>query len=169
MEKTHWKKNNDSTYISGEDLHSELNGLKKDAPVILSSFKNGLTYDQNNNEKVTKTVLYFTDEQGKALYKGVVLNNTSAKFFVSEFKSDYVDDWIGKKCNMYAQVDKRHGFVVRFKKYFAPPIDVANCKSTLESAADLDTLVAAWKTLSNAEQSNAQVIKFKNELKEKLS
>ncbi|NQY42485.1 MAG: hypothetical protein HRT87_03950 [Legionellales bacterium] len=167
--KTHWKKNNDSTYISGEDLKGELNGLKKDSPVIISRFENGLTYDQNNNEKVTKTVLFFTDEQGKALYKGVVLNNTAAKFFVGEFGSPYVDDWVGKKCNMFAQADKRHGFVVRFKKYFKPPINLEGAKLALNSADSLKGLSSAWSTLSQEEQGNAQIIKLKDELKTKLS
>ena len=168
MEKTHWKKNNDSTYISGEDLQAELNGLKKDFPVTISSFKNGETYDQNEQKKITKTVLYFTNEAGVKLYKGVVLNNTNAKIFVSLSGSDYIDDWINLKVNMYAKVDTRHGFVVRFKKYQKPVLVTKRAEDILNSAADTESLVEAWKSLEPEERANGVISKLKNELKETL-
>tara|TARA_R110000765_G_scaffold334538_2_gene424931 strand:- start:2408 stop:2914 length:507 start_codon:yes stop_codon:yes gene_type:complete len=166
--KTHWKKNNDSTYISGEDLHFELNGLKKDFPVVLQSFKDGSTFDRNEQKKVTKTVLNFTDLNGVKICKGVLLNNTAGEFLSSEFKSPHLEDWVGKTVNIFAKADSRHGFVVRFKKYFEPPISLDNAKEVLNSAADLKTLVEAWGTLSKKEQTNQVIINLKNQLKETL-
>ena len=84
--KTHWRKNNDSNYISGEDLFNELQGLKKDFPVMLKTFKDGETFDSNSQSKTIKTVLHFTDLNGVDLCKGVLLNNTGAKFFCKEHK-----------------------------------------------------------------------------------
>ena len=168
--KTHWKKNNDSTYISGEDLFNELQGLKKDFPVMLKSFKDGETFDSNSQSKTIKTVLQFTDLNGVDLCKGVLLNNTGAKFFCKEFKSDYIEDWISKPCNIFAQADRRHGQVVRFKKYYKPAVivDVKGAEDILNSCADYDSLIKAWGSLNTNQQANIKVIALKDKLKTEL-
>lgn len=168
--KTHWKKNNDSNYISGEDLFNELQGLKKDFPVILKTFKDGETFDQKSQSKVIKTVLHFTDLNGVVLCKGVLLNNTNAKFFINEFKSEFIEDWIGKPCNIFSQPDRRHGQVVRFKKYYKPVVvvDIEGAKLILESCGDMDSLGEAWVSLNKNQQSNTVVIGIKNGLKKQF-
>ena len=166
---THWKKNNDSTYISGEDLHEELNGLKKEQTVIISRFLDGEAYDQKLKSNVVKTVIMLKTEDGKEIYKGTILNAKAVDFLLAETGSPYLEKWVGVKCVMFAQADKRHGFVVRFKKYYAPPVDVTQALARLEKAEDMQELGAAWSTLSQAEQRNAQVIKLKEELKKQLS
>ena len=165
--KTHWRKNNDSNYISGEDLFNELQGLKKDFPVMLKTFKDGETFDSNSQSKTIKTVLHFTDLNGVDLCKGVLLNNTGAKFFCKEFKSEYIEDWIGKPCNIFAQADRRHGQVVRFKKYYKPvvKVDIPGAELILNSCADMDSLVKAWSSLSTQQQGNAVIINLKDSLK----
>jgi len=169
--KTHWRKNNDSNYISGEDLFNELQGLKKDFPVMLKSFKDGETFDSNSQSKTIKTVLQFTDLNGVALCKGVLLNNTGAKFFCKEFKSEYIEDWIGKPCNIFAQADRRHGQVVRFKKYYKPAVvvDIKEAEETLNSCADMESLGKAWSSLNVNQQANTSIIKLKDKLKIKFS
>ena len=169
--KTHWRKNNDSNYISGEDLFNELQGLKKDFPVMLKTFKDGETFDSNSQSKTIKTVLHFTDLNGVDLCKGVLLNNTGAKFFCKEFKSEYIEDWIGKPCNIFAQADRRHGQVVRFKKYYKPAVvvDVVGAELVLNSCDTLKSLGEAWTSLNVNQQANTKVIALKNELKSKLS
>ena len=137
---THWKKNNDTNYISGEDLQEELNGLKKDFPVKLISFNDGETFDQNKQAKTTKTVMHFQDLNGKKLYKGVLLNKTAATFFIKESGSPYLENWIGTVCNIYAQPHSRFGYVVRFKKYFEPAkkVDLEGAKKELNNALNND-------------------------------
>jgi len=165
--KTHWKKNNDSNYISGEDLFYELNGLKKDFPVKLISFSDGETFDQNKQSKVTKTVLQFVDLQGVKLYKGVLLNTISSLFFEKEFGSGFIDDWVGKVCNIYALPHRTHGQVVRFKKYYKPvvQVDIKGAELILNSCDSLENLVEAWKSLNGQQQKNTKVIELKNKLK----
>jgi len=117
---THWKKNIDTRYISGEDLISGLKGLQKEMVVKLSSFQDGETFDQKKQTKETRTILFFSDSKDKALYKGVVLNATNAKFFEKEMESTEMEDWSKKAVTMYAKQDNRHGHVVRFKRYEKP-------------------------------------------------
>lgn len=167
--KTHWKKNIDSRYISGEDLQAELKGLKKDFAVKLIGFNDGETYDQNANEKQVKTVLNFEDLSGKKLYKGVLLNKTAAKVFESISGSPYMEDWIGTTLTMFAQVDRRFGYVVRFKKYIPAPLNPSNALEILNNCKSLEDLKKSWSTLSNAEQKNQSVINKKEELKKSLS
>lgn len=122
-QKTHWKKNLDSRYISGEDLQAELHGLKPEMLVCIERFQDAETYDQNTNAKKTATGLWLKDVQsGTVLYKPVILNKTNAKFFAKECGSDYMEDWLGKTAILYAVKDSRHGYVVRFKAYRLPPL-----------------------------------------------
>ena len=58
---THWKKNNDSRYISGEDLKSELKGLKKEMAVVISKFEDAETFDQSANQKMIRTGFFLSE------------------------------------------------------------------------------------------------------------
>jgi len=120
MEKTHWKKNVDSNFISGEDLVAELKGLKKSMRVVVERFDDRETFDQSTQSKIQKSALYLKELGGKSLYKPVLLNKTNAMFFEKVTGSPYLDDWTGVEVILFAQVDSRHGHVVRFKK--AAPI-----------------------------------------------
>lgn len=139
MEKTHWKKNNDSNFISGEDLMSGLKGLKPEMIVTIEKFNDAESFDQKKQSKITVSALYLKEVGGQSLYKPVILNKTNAKFFVKETNSDFVDDWIGKPVIVYAQKDARHGYVVRFKKYVFPVLnpgtpDFEKCKTAIEKS-----------------------------------
>lgn len=136
MEKTHWKKNNDSNFISGEDLNSELKGLKKEMTVMIEKFNDAESFDQNKQAKIVVSALYLKDLTGKPLYKPVILNKTNARFFIKETNSEFMDDWLNVPVTLYAQVDKRHGFVVRFKKFLKTELikdseNFKNCKLAL--------------------------------------
>jgi len=171
---THWKKNNDSRYISGEDLkHGESlgKGLKPEMVVTIEKFEDSETFDQNENKKVMKTGFWLKDvETGKELYKPVILNNTNAEFFVKEFQSDFMENWLNKPVVLWAKPDKRHGFVARFKKHYkkntASPLKAV---SALNKSKSLEDLQKNWKALSRDEQLLPAVIQKKDELKKELS
>lgn len=138
-QKTHWKKNLDSQYISGEDLKDSLNGLKPELVVTIDRFTDGETFDQNKQAKVIKSALYLKDLNGKNLYKPTLLNKTNAKFLIKEFNSEWMEDWIGKPFVIYAQKDARHGFVVRFKSHVLPTLikdseNFKNCKIAIQKS-----------------------------------
>lgn len=118
--KTLWKKNLDSKYISGEDLQLSNKGLKPEMVVTIERFNDDKTFDKQKNSDVIVSALYLKEFNGAALYKPVVLNRTNAKFFVKETGSDFMEDWLNKPVIVYAQKDSRHGFVVRFKSYVKP-------------------------------------------------
>lgn len=171
---THWKKNNDSRYISGEDLQGGINlgkGLRPTMVVSIERFEDSETFDQNQNSKVMKTGFWLKDlETGKMLYKPVILNNTNARFCINEFKSEYMEHWIGKPLVLYAKADKRHGFVARFRKHI-PKSTVSPDKAIeiLSSSVDLEELKSNWSKLSKEEQSLPAVVKNKEDLKTQLS
>lgn len=166
---THWKKNNDSRYISGEDLKSGLHGLKPEMIVVIEKFEDAETFDQTKNTKVVKTGFFLKELNGKSVYKPVILNNTNAKFCRQEFNSEYMEHWLNKPFVLYAMADKRHGFVARFKKYYAPttvsdeqPLKLLNECNTL---ADLQK---TWSELSAQEKNLPTVIAKKESLKNTL-
>lgn len=113
----HWKKNNDSAYISGEDLQTSFNGLKPEMVVKITKVNDSKTFDQNKQADQVVSALYLQEIGGKDLYKPVILNKTNGKFLVKEFGDTEMDNWLNKPVIVYAQKDSRHGFVVRFKSY----------------------------------------------------
>lgn len=136
---THWKKNIDSKFISGEDLIASLNGLKPEMVVTLTDQKDAKTFDQKLNADVVKTSLYFTDQGGKALYKPAILNKTNAKFFEKETGTPEMESWYGRTVVMFAQKDSRHGHVVRFKSYIKPTLQSGTepfnlCKTAIQKS-----------------------------------
>ena len=175
MEKlTHWKKNNDSRYICGEDLqHGESigKGLQREMVVAIASFVDSETFDQNNQSKIMKTGFNLVNfETGEALYKPVILNNTNGDFCVKEFKSEFLEHWLNKPFVLFAKPDRRHGFVARFKKYY-PKASVTdtNALKVLNASTTIEELAANWKKLSSAEQKLPTVSAKKDELKATLN
>lgn len=166
---THWKKNNDSRYISGEDLRAELKGLKKEMNVVISKFEDSETFDMNSQKKLTRTGFWMAEyPSGKPLYKPVILNNTNANFCVKEFGSEYMEHWLNKPLVLYALADKRHGYVARFKKYYAPQISDANALTILNKSTKLDELKVNWELLTAVEKNLPTVLALKEKLKTTL-
>jgi len=167
QEKTHWKKNIDSRYISGEDLKAELKGLKQEMSVVITHFQDSETFDQSSQDKKVKTGFFLAEYPSKTpVYKPMILNATNAKFCAKEFGSDYMEDWIGKPLVLFAMPDKRFGHVARFKKHIeAVKVDEAKCKSDLGKANTLPELQTAWMALTPAEQNNPVVLAEKERLK----
>lgn len=169
QDKTHWKKNNDSRYISGEDLMSGLKGLKPEMHVVIERFEDAETFDQTTQSKSVKTGFYLKELTGAKVYKPVILNNTNAKFCVKEFGSDFMEDWLNKPLVLYAMPDKRHGFVARFKKYYPPAISDVNALTILNKSTTLDELKINWSAISKQEQALPTVAALKEQLKTRLA
>lgn len=169
---THWRKNNDARYISGEDLKNGLaigKGLAPEMVVVVDRFEDSETFDQNQQSKVIKTGFWLKDLNGNPIYKPVILNNTNADFFIKEFKSEFMEHWLNKPVVLYARPDKRHGFVARFKKYY-PPVTISdeNAIKLLESSKDLEELKKNFLSLSKEEQRLVTVVAKTENLKTTL-
>jgi hypothetical protein len=163
---THWKKNNDSRYISGEDLRAGLKGLKPEMNVVITHFEDSETFDQKTQEKVIKSGLFLQELDGTKVYKPVILNNTNAKFFIREFQSEFMEHWLNKPCTLYAQPDKRHGFVARFKRYFAP--NTATFEKQLNDCKTLAELTQVWTAIPSDIKKIKAVFDIKETLKTTL-
>ena len=135
--KTPWKKNLDSNFISGEDLISGIKGLSAEMIVILDKFNDSETFDQKKQNKQIVTGLFFKTLDNNPVYKPAILNKTNAKFLEKECGSPFMENWIGKTVIMFAQKDSRHGHVVRFKTYHLPLLVLGsdnfnNCKKAYD-------------------------------------
>ena len=169
-QKTHWKKNLDPRYISGEDLKAGLNGLAPEMVVSIANMQDAPTFDQSMQKEVSKTALWLNDATGKKIYKPVILNVTNAKTLSKEFGSDFIEDWYGKQIVLFAQADRRFGHVARFKKYYAPAqVDPKKAIELLSASTNLEILGQAWNSLSAEEKKLSTVIAKKDELKTKLA
>jgi len=155
--KTLWKKNLDSKYISGEDLQLSNKGLKPEMIVTIERFNDDKTFDKNKQADVTVSALYLKEVGGTSLYKPVILNRTNAKFFVKETGSDFMEDWIDKPVIIYACKDSRFGHVVRFKKYVLPVLikgtkEFDNCKTALiKGTATINKIRTRYQVSSEVE------------------
>ena len=169
-EKTPWRKNLDSRYISGENLKYEMAGLKPEMVVVVESFEDVETYDQKNQTDAVKSGLFLVDfKTGKKLSKPAILNVRAAKFFEKEFNSIFIDDWLKKPVVIYAKPDKRFNWVVDFKKYYPPQISDVNALGVLSVAENLQQLGEFWATLTAEEKKLPTVMKLKDELKKKFT
>lgn len=169
-QKTHWKKNIDSRYISGEDLKASLRGLKPEMVVVVADMKDSPTFDQQSQKEIIKTSLWLKDlSSGQMIYKPVILNTTNAKFFTNEFKSEFIEDWYNKPVVLFAQPDKRFGHVARFKHYY-PPAQITDKEAIafLKKSANKKELQDNWTNLSAAEKNLPTVIALKDQLKTTL-
>jgi hypothetical protein len=171
---THWKKNNDPRYVSGEDLkdgESIGKGLRPEMLVTISHFEDTETFDQTKQAKVVKTGFWLKEyPSGKPVYKPVILNNTNAAFCIKEFASQFMEHWLNKPLILWAQPDKRHGHVARFKKYY-PPAQVSDTSAIAKlNAAEKtsEALNAVWGELSAEEKKLPSVLAVVNKLKGEL-
>lgn len=168
---THWKKNIDQNFICGEDLQSEIKGLKKEMVVTIDHFGDNEAFDQKKNSKIQVTGLYLKDLSGNPLFKPVVLNKINGRFLIDETKSEYMEKWVGHKCVLFAQPDKRHGFVVRFKHYYPPAkiTDTAAIAKLNAAEKTSEALNKIWSELSAEEKKLPTVLacvqKLKGEIK----
>ena len=174
--KTPFRKNLDKRYISGEDLKNGIElgkGLKEEIVVTFEKFNDAPAFDQKLQKEVDKTAIWLKEyPSGKTLYKPCLLNVERAAFMSKELANNsiYIDDCDRTKpFVIYAKVDRRHGFVVGFKKYYAP--STATDTKALEKLAlctTLDQLQETWKSLSTDEKNLPTVMAKKDELKNKL-
>lgn len=169
-EDIHWKKNNDSTYISGEDLHASLKGLRPEMDVELVGFGDVETYDPNISEKTQKTGLVFKDlKTGENLRKALILNNSNAEVLTKITGTPYMNRWVGVKVTLFAQADKRFDWVARIKK--TPVRNNTDPKPILEKlnkCKSLAELQKAWSSLKPNENTLPEVVSLKEDLKGKL-
>ena len=88
-EHIHWKKEFPSTYLGSQDL-------PENSDMIVQVKEVGEQEIQNQGGKQTKLVMSF--ENG---VKPLILNKINCKNIAKALGSDYLDNWIGKKLQLY--------------------------------------------------------------------
>lgn len=172
-EKVLFRKNLDKRYISGEDLVLQERGLRKEMVVTLAKFEDAPAFDQKLQQEVSKTALWLTDlHTGKLIYKPCLLNVNRADFLSKEIAggSLYISDASHEiPFVMYAKPDKRHGYIVAFKKYY-PPAQITPDEPLrkLRASNTKEELVTAWGLLTAAEKNLPVVLAEKDKLKVEL-
>lgn len=176
-QKIPWRKNLDPRYISGEDLlrgEAMGKGLRPEMVVTMAKFNDAPTFDKTSQAEVTKTAIWLNEyPSGKPLYKPVILNVTNGEFLSKEIGggSIYITDFDHTKpFVLWAQPDRRHGHVARFKKYYPPAqVSDANAIALLNAAEKTsDALNKVWGELSAEEKKLPSVLAVVNKLKSEL-
>lgn len=94
--KTHWKKYFNYDYLGTYSLPDG-----QDIIVTIKEIKKEMVIGQGG-QKQECTVMYFSDAD-----KPMVLNRTNSKVIAQIYKTPYVEQWIGKKIQLYAKAGIR--------------------------------------------------------------
>lgn len=97
MEKTHWKKNFDYRFLSGDEIPGEIT-------VEIERVTKEETFNPSSNSKEDVLAVYF-----KGAKKGIILNKTNAKAIAKVAGTPYQEDWIGTKIIIYPKDGKFFG------------------------------------------------------------
>tara|TARA_R110000787_G_scaffold263088_1_gene368823 strand:+ start:276 stop:806 length:531 start_codon:yes stop_codon:yes gene_type:complete len=174
--KTAFRKNLDKRYISGEDLFNGVElgkGLQKEMVVTLAKWNDAPAFDQKLNKEVDKTAIWLKEyPSGKLIYKPCLLNVSRSEFLSKELSDNslFLDDCDKEKpFVLYAKADRRHGYIVAFKKFFAPnPASDKQCLKDLALCVNKAELITVWSCFSNEERKLPTVVAKKESLKNTL-
>lgn len=160
-EKTHWKKNFNYDYMGAYSLPEG-----KDVIVTIKETKKEMVKGVKG-KKEECFICYFTDSE-----KPMILNRTNCKMIEKLYGTPFIEEWKDKKIQLYsAKVDvfgeTTDGLRIRdFKPEDEP--NNAEAVALLNSCKDLASLQKAYLSLSKMLQGNKDVIKLKDNLKEKF-
>jgi hypothetical protein len=100
-EQTHWKKLYNPDYLGAYSLEPN-----KDMILTIGTVKNEMI-TSCDGKKEEQMVIRFLEK-----VKPMILNVTNAKTITKVYKTPYVEDWSGKKIQLYAEQVKAFGEVV---------------------------------------------------------
>ena len=120
MSKTHWKKLNNPDYLGAY-------ALEPGEDLILTILKAGEeTYTGNSGKKETGLLIHFEENDAKPM----ICNATNAKTITKVMGSPYIEDWKGRKIQLYAAEVNAFGETVEALRVrpFAPKQDQYFCQ-----------------------------------------
>lgn len=160
-EKTHWKKEFNYNYLGSYSLSEG-----KDRTVTIKQLKKEEVSDTNGKKSMC-LVCYFTDSD-----KPMILNKTNCKTIERLYGTAFIEDWLGKKINLYSAKVKAFGEITEgLRIRDVKPLEIIDNTKALEAIEACKTLAelqTAYMSLSKAEQADPIVIKLKNNLKTQL-
>lgn len=165
IQKTHWKKEYNYDYIGAYSLPTDGSDLI-------------LTIKETKHEKVTGGdgkkqecfIVYFSERDSKPM----ILNRTNAKTIQKVYGTPYIEDWVGKKIQLYATTVNAFGTTtdalrIRDFKPVVKEVDTTKAKASLNAATSLDEVKAAYEKLSREEKYDKGVIALTTDLKNKFA
>ena len=153
---THWKQLKNPDYIGAY-------ALQPGEELILTIKSCGLEQVANTDGKKQDCLVVHFMEQVKPM----ILNTTNAKTISKVHQTPYMEQWVGKKIQIYARRIRAFGEDVDALRVrdFAPkamavdPIDAINA---INACTTLDELKKTYSSLPKAEQGHPDVIKAKD-------
>lgn len=159
---THWKKTVNPDYIGSYALES-------DKDMILTIKSAGVELVTGNaGKKEEKLVIHFQEN-----VKPMICNRTNAKVITKLHKTPYIEQWAGKRIQLYSSRITAFGEEVdalRIRDYINEPakVDLDGAKEKLNKCASLEELRVAYTKLTKDEQSHPEIKALKESLKTTL-
>lgn len=162
--KTHWKTIANPDYIGAYALQP---GEEK-ILTIKSCSKELVTGDKGAKKECL--VVHFVEGENRPM----IVNRTNAKTISKLYKSSFIEDWRGKKIQVYATKVDAFGDTVdalRVRDFLPknPQLDVTSALAKISGSKTLDELKANYTSLSKDEQGNQKVIDAKDKMKTALT
>lgn len=101
--KTHWKKTSNPNYLGSWDLEDDNNKFQQLTLTIKSVVQEEVMDPATSKTKI-ETVCHFVEK-----YKPMILNETNKKAIATSTKSNYIEDWVGKKIAIKVEKVKAFG------------------------------------------------------------
>ena len=123
MTATHWKKLKNNNYLGAYMLEPD-----KDIIVTIRDIKKGEVIG-DGGEKGEGALVYFAEYD-----KPMILNSTNAKAISTIYDTPYIEEWIGRKIQLYSTRIKAFGEYVdalRVRKWV--PCVCKNCNKKIEA------------------------------------
>lgn len=127
MTKTHWKKLHNPDYLGAYALDPG-----KDLIVTIKSAGNEIVTGPDG-KKEECMVMHFVEQ-----VKPMIVNSTNAKTIAKLFKTPYIEDWQGKKIQLFIDKVKAFGEVVEALRVRPkPPTEQAEPKTTCDDCGGI--------------------------------
>jgi len=153
---THWKQLKNPDYIGAY-------ALQPGEELVLTIKSSGVEQVANTDGKKQDCLVIHFMEQVKPM----ILNTTNAKIISKVHQTPYMEQWVGKKIQIYARRIRAFGEDVDALRVrdFVPKsvtIDPAKAIASINACTTLDELKKLYTSLSKDEQGHPDVIKAKD-------
>ena len=161
---THYKTLQDPDYIGAYSLDKDGTYVDKDVLITMVE-KKKIKTTEGDEECIVATL------KGE---KPMILNATNCKMLTKLFKSPHIEHWVGKPITLYVRKVKAWGddvdaLRIRDVLPVTKKIDPTKFIEALDKATNLDELKKIYAGLSKVDREIPEVVKKKDELKEKFS
>lgn len=161
---THWKMHFDYEYIGSHNLKEG-----EEVIVTIKSVRDELVFKPSQNEEVKKLIVQFEEETDLKM----ILNVTNSKMLERLFKTPHINQWEGKRIQIYAADIEAFGHkmkALRIRDVLPKSdVDVTASLKIINSCKTLVALKAAYIKLPVEQKNHKDVLALTNKLKKKYA